>query len=131
VLRHTRIASAGHGQAKCVDLIYSDPESDLRFGELPDEIVPELEAVQRFVRLFKGTDVRFLGISEGVLLYQLDTSGCGDLRGNARELIEQTLQKKLPQFQVRELSPRPVLDADGSAADPEHIHPEAHGGSAP
>ncbi len=131
VLRHARIASAGHGQSKCVDIVYSNPESALRFGDLPDEIIPTLESIQRFVRLFKGTDVRFLGISEGVLLYQLDTSGCGDLRGNARELIEDNLRKKLPQYQVRELSPRPVLENGEGAEAPEHIHHETHGGSAP
>lgn len=110
--RHTRVASRGHGQATCVDVVTTDPESPLRWGELPDDVVPELEAVRRFVRLFKGADVHFLGVSEGVLLYRLDTSGCGDLRGNARQVVEETLTKKLPHLQVRELSPRPVLEAD-------------------
>lgn len=110
--RHTRVASRGHGQPECVDVLTMDPESPLRWGELPEAIVPELEAVQRFVRMFKGADVQFLGVSEGVLLYRLDTTGCGDLRGNAREMVEQTLAKKLPHLTARELSPRPVLETD-------------------
>lgn len=122
--RHTRTASAGHGQATCVDVITTDPEHPLRYGELPDDVVPALEAVQRFVRLFKGADVRFLGVSEGVLLYQLDTSGCGELRGNAREMVEATLARKLPHLTVRELSPRAVLsEADSTAAPTHEVHP--------
>ncbi|MEW5742619.1 MAG: hypothetical protein AB1938_27125 [Myxococcota bacterium] len=116
--RFTRTASAGHGQERCVDVITSDPESPLRYGELPDDLVPVLESVQRFVRLFKGADVRFLGVSEGVLLYQVRTAECGDVRGNARRMIEETLGRRLPHLRLRELSPRPVLD--DSPASPTH-----------
>lgn len=116
--RHTRTASAGHGQATCVDVISCDAESAHRCGELPDEVVPVLESVQRFVRRFEGADVRFLGVSEGVLLYQLDVRGCGDTRSAARAHVEATLAKKLPHLGLRELSPRPVLD--GSTASPTH-----------
>lgn len=114
--RHTRTSSAGHGQATCVDLVYEDAESPLRYGELGDELIPTLESVQKFVRNFRGADVRFLGVSEGVLLYQLDTSGCDEHRAPARELLEQLLNKKLPHLQVRELSPRAVLDPSPGAA---------------
>lgn len=123
--RHTRTASLGHGQSTCVDVIYENAESELRYGELDEAIVPVLESVQRFVRMFKGADVRFLGVSEGVLLYQLDTTSCGDLRGNAREMIEGTLKKKLPHLEVRELSPRAVLDPNGEPTNPSST-PEAH-----
>ncbi|MEW6433057.1 MAG: hypothetical protein AB1730_16255 [Myxococcota bacterium] len=108
--RHTRTASAGHGQPACVDVITLNPESAHRYGELPGDALPVLERVQRFVRRFDGTDVRFLGVSEGVLLYQLRVSGCGDTRGAARAHVEATLAKKLPHLGLRELSPRPVLD---------------------
>lgn len=107
--RHTRVASGGHGQGECIDVLHEDPESPLRWGELPADLLPALESVKRFVRLFKGADVHFLGLSEGVLLYRLDSRDCGELRGNAREMVEQTLRKKLPHLDVRELSPRPVL----------------------
>lgn len=120
--RHTRTASAGHGQAGCVDVITMDPESPHRHGELPDDVVPVLEGVQRFVRQFQGADVRFLGVSEGVLLYQLDVSGCGDTRGAARAHVEATLAKKLPHLGLRELSPRPVLD-DSTASPTHEGHP--------
>lgn len=114
--RHTRTSSRGHGQHVCVDVLYEDAESPLRHGELDDALIPTLESVQRFVRLFKGADVRFLGVSEGVLLYQLDTSGCDSTRDTARSLIERMLEKKLPHLRVRELSPRAVLDPTQGAA---------------
>lgn len=109
-LRHTRTASAGHGQGQCVDVIYEDAESPSRYGELPDDVIPALEAVQAFVRRFEGADVRFLGVSEGVLLYQLETTGCGT-GASALPMVEQLLKRKLPGLEVRELSPRQVLEA--------------------
>jgi hypothetical protein len=109
-LRHTRTASAGHGQEHCVDVIYEDAESPSRYGELPAEVLPALEAVQAFVRRFDGADVRFLGISEGVLLYQLETRGCAGSHA-AQPMVEQLLKRKLPGLEVRELSPRQVLDS--------------------
>lgn len=108
--RHTRTSSVGHGQTQCIDLIYSDAENPLRYGEIEENLVPILESVQKFVRRFRGADVRFLGVSEGVLLYQFDTSGCSGGRTPAQALVEQLLEKKLPHLKVRELSPRPVLD---------------------
>jgi hypothetical protein len=65
--------------------------------------------------------VRFLGVSEGVLLYQLYVAGCGDTRRAARAHVEAMLAKKLPQLLLRELSPRPVLD--DSTASPTHEGP--------
>lgn len=108
--RHTRTASAGHGQALCVDIVYADADNPLRYGDIDEALVPTLESVQNFVRQFKGTDVRFLGVSEGVLLYQFDASGCGGSH-SAQTLVEQLLTQKLPHLRLRELSPRPVLDA--------------------
>jgi hypothetical protein len=108
-LRHTRTASFGHGQPECVDVLYENPEGEARYGELPDALVPALEAVQRFVRRFRAADVRFLGVSEGVLLYQLELTGCGEAE-HARAVVERLLEQKLPGQPVRELSPRQVLD---------------------
>lgn len=116
-LRHTRTASHGHGQAACVDVIYELAESPARYGDLPEALVPPLEAVQRFVRQVRGADVRFLGVSEGVLLYQLETSGCGDGQ-HARAVVERLLEQKLPGLPVRELSPRQVLDDSSSSSSP-------------
>lgn len=121
--RLTRLASAGHGQPSCVDVFTDDPESPLRFGELADEQLEALEAVRRFVRLFKGTDVRFLGICEGVLFYRLETENCGELRGSAQELIEASVKRKLPGLQVRELSPRSVMDQVDQFSSPTQESP--------
>lgn len=114
--RLTRIASEGHGLepgangAHCIDVFTDDPESRLRWGEIPEAQAGALESVRRFVRMFKGTEVQFLGICEGVLFYRLDTDGCGDLRGSAQEMIESSVKRKLPGLEVRELSPKSPMD---------------------
>lgn len=107
--RHARTASLGHGQARCVDLVYEGPENPLRFGELENDLIASLESVQRFVRCFRGADVRFLGVSEGVLVYQFDCGACEAQAGPARQQLEQLLQRKLPHLRVCEISPRAVL----------------------
>ncbi|MBL8912134.1 MAG: hypothetical protein JNM17_15670 [Archangium sp.] len=110
--RLTRVSSATRGGEQCVDVFTDDPESALRWGEIPASLQPELESVRRFVRMFKGADVRFLGLSEGVLLYQLDSTACGDLRGNAEAVVQQTLERKLPGLAARELSPQSPMNRE-------------------
>jgi len=107
--RLTRVASGARGASACVDVFTDDPEHPLRWGGVPDELVEPLESVRRFVRSFKGSDVRFLGVCEGALLYRLEAAGPTELRGSAQELIERTLRQKFPTLEVRELSPRDVL----------------------
>lgn len=116
-LRHARHGSRGHGDATCLDVVYTDPESELRFGVLGDELLPALEAAQALVRRFKDCDVRFLGVSEGVLAYELRV-GCDGHLGRTRELLEQALRKRLPSLTPRDLTPRPVLDASGAPTSP-------------
>lgn len=116
-LHHTRTASAGRGQPTCVDVLYGEPEGEARYGALPDALTPALESVQRFVRQVRGADVRFLGVSEGVLLYQLEAAGCDDAT-QPRALVSSLLRQKLPHLQPRELSPRNVLEAPAPGDDP-------------
>lgn len=123
-VRHTRHHSAGHGSDRCLDLFYANPESPLRYGELPATMARGLGSVRGLVQQFKGADVVFLGCSEGELLYQLrapsrDSANCG--QGGAQPLqhiVERCLRKHFPALKPRELSPRPVLEA-GGASQPE------------
>lgn len=122
-IRHTRHASAGHGDARCLDVLYVDPESPLRFGLLPDELREALEPTRRLIQRFRGGgEVRFLGVSEGVLLYQLSADCAG--KTVLRELVERCVRRRFPHLTPREMSPRGVLDpvpeTNHHAAEGEH-----------
>ncbi|MBK7859818.1 MAG: hypothetical protein IPJ65_14585 [Archangiaceae bacterium] len=102
--RHARHRSLGHGDEVCLDLLYEDPESPLRFGPLPAEVSEAARGVQRLVAAFSSAPrLTLLGVSEGVLAYRLSPPD-----GNLRALVERELQQKLPALHFRELSPRPV-----------------------
>lgn len=110
-LRHARHASRGHGDPCCVDAIHADPESRRRFGPIPDDLRQGLADVARMVVSFDSTArVEFLGVSEGVLYYQLPAS-CGVDRSRIRPqpLLERGVQRRFPQLALREVTPRSVL----------------------
>lgn len=112
-IRHARHQSQGHGGDRCEDVVYVDPESSLRFGSIPDEMQDGLSRVRASARRFDASvDVVFLGVSEGVLLYQLNKNGCaGEL--DVASTVERGLRKRFPDLALREISPRPVLDPTG------------------
>ncbi|MBL8921387.1 MAG: hypothetical protein JNJ54_21185 [Myxococcaceae bacterium] len=103
--RATRHRSGGHGDGACVDVIYLDPESLLRFGFIPDELREGLDAVARFLNGLKGTRVRFLGVSEGVLAYELEVDGCGGTEA-VTALLTRAVAARWPALRVRDVSPR-------------------------
>lgn len=117
--RSTRHRSGGRGDGTCVDVVYLAPDSPLRYGFIPDEMQAGLESVARFVNLLKGTTVRFLGVSEGVLLYTLDVAGCGG--GSAvNELLTRAVEARWPALALRDVSPRAVLGlTDSTDSQPE------------
>lgn len=105
--RHARHRSLGHGDAVCLDLLYDDPESPLRFGELPAEVSEAARGVQRLVAAFAaGARLELLGVSESVLAYRLNPADA-----SLRALVERELHHKLPHLRASELSPRPVMGA--------------------
>ena len=113
-VRHTRHESLGHGGGRCVDLFHEDPESPLRFGEIPDALRSKVESVRRLARAFDGeTDVSFLGISEGALLYRISKSEDPRAVG-VQTLIERAIKSRLPGLVPVEISPRPVLGPEGT-----------------
>lgn len=112
-IRHARHVSRGHGGAACVDVLYLDPESSLRFGEIPETMREGLERVRATARRFDSrVDVTFLGVSEGVLLYQLVKNGCST-ELDVKSVVESGLRKRFPDLALREISPRPVLEPTG------------------
>jgi hypothetical protein len=112
-IRHARHHSCGHGGSSCVDVIYVDPESPLRFGSIPEPMQAGLERVRGTARHFDSSiDVKYLGVSEGVLLYQIERSGCGG-ELDVGAVIEKGLRKRFPDLALREISPRPVLEPTG------------------
>lgn len=119
--RHARHESLGRRGERCVDYFYVDPESPLRFGPLPESLGAELERVRRTARAFDGaTTVRFLGVSEGVLLYRIDRAGCGG-QLDVRAIVERAVKCRFPDLELREISPRSVFDGSpslDSRADP-------------
>ncbi|MCU0696812.1 MAG: hypothetical protein MUC96_09805 [Myxococcaceae bacterium] len=111
--RTTRHRSGGCGDAVCLDVVYTRADSPLRHGVFPEEMLRPLEAVARFLNRLAGTSVRFLGVSEGVLLYELHVDGCG---GGAAvtELLRRSIRSRWPRLEVRDVTPRAVLAADGT-----------------
>ncbi len=114
-VRHTRHQSAGHGGTGCLDVFYVDPESTLRYGAIPPELTDGLASIRKLVQQFKGgAEVKFLGVSEGELLYELHAprseAACGGGSQTLQQIVERCLRKRFPTLTPRELSPRPVLD---------------------
>lgn len=113
-VRHARHDSLRHGGERCVDVLYEDAESRLRFGAIPDSARGAIESVKRLVRAFDSSvELSFLGVSEGALFYRItrDAGGVG-----VQSLVERTLRRRLPSLVPVEISPRPVLAPD----DPQH-----------
>lgn len=128
-VRHARHESAGHGSARCVDVLYADPQSSLRHGPVPPEHGPALALVQEQVARFKrGASLKILGVREGELHYELSDpaarrdgcGGCGDL---LPRFAESALRSHLPTLHPRELSPRPVLEPAATAPPPQPLQP--------
>lgn len=107
---HSRHESRGHGGRRCVDVFHGDPESPLRFGPIPEELKPAIARASRLARAFdSSSEVRFLGLSEGVLFYELRRDGCHGGEIEVTSQIERAIRRDHPALAVREASPRPVM----------------------
>lgn len=112
-LRHARHESRSASAERCLDVIYLDPESPLRFGPIPPEIEPALTSAKRQARAFTSScELSFLGLSEGVLYYEIKRHGCGDELSLAG-LVERAVARKLAGVVCKEVSPRPVMGEAG------------------
>lgn len=112
---YTRHASAGHGGGVCVGVLYILPESDLRFGPIPEVMAATLQGVARTVKTFHSSlEVEFLGMNEGALFYRVRRRGCGDTPLHAQSLVERGIHRRFPGVELREVTERSVLGTEGS-----------------
>ena len=116
--RATRHRSGGHGDDTCVDVVYLDPQSRLRFGFVPDAMQEGLDAVEKFIGSLKGTRVRLLGVSEGVLSYELDVDGCGGTEA-VTALLTRAVKARWSELVLRDVSPRSPFERPDSAPSQE------------
>ncbi len=107
-LLHTRHASRGHGDGACVDVVYVDPESHLRFGPIPAGMLEVLQGITRMIHAFDSSQrIEFLGLSESVLYYRLTRDHDSQLCATA--IVERSVRKRFTGLSAREVSSRPVL----------------------
>ncbi len=111
--RATRHRSGGHGDGTCVDVLYRDPESRLRFGFIPDGMRDGLEAITKFLNGMKGTHLEFRGVSEGVLLYELAVEGCGGTEA-VTKLLARSVTARWPALTLRDVSPRSPFSTEAA-----------------
>lgn len=106
-LLHGRHASLGHKDPSCVDVFFLTPESEHRFGPIPDEMRATLEGAVRLVKRFDSrVEIEFLGIAEGILYYREKRGGA---EVSTASQLKSAVQRRFPDLALRELSPRPVL----------------------
>ncbi len=108
---HARHRSRGHGDRTCIDVLFADPRSPLRFGPIPGPIAPVLEQVRQCVRRFNSTaEVTFLGLSEGELFYEVQHGSKGPSNVDVGELLRREVRRRLPEVSLREAGSRAVLE---------------------
>lgn len=113
--RYMRHSSIGSGDHLCVDVIYQDEEisasviwdNQMRWGPLPEPIQPELQKIkEKFLNM--KIDLSFLGISEMNLYYKMESKEnltCGTSGTLFRGMLEKAVQKKFPQYVLKDASP--------------------------
>lgn len=108
--RHARHRSRGHGDPSCVDVVFGEERSALRFGPVPEALAEALERARRSVARFDSTaDVVFLGLSEGVLFYEIRHSGGRASNIDVGELVRREVRRRAPEVCLREAGSRAVL----------------------
>lgn len=105
---HARHASRGAGGSACVDVLFVDPESPLRYGPIPAEMRPALDRVVALAKSFDSQrELEFVGLSEDVLFFRESAAVEGGV--SVRSFVERAVQRRYPQLHLMDTSPRPVL----------------------
>lgn len=103
-----RYESLGSGGRRCVDALFVQPTSALRFGVTPDELKAPLEQVLRTARaLDSSARLEFLGVAEGVLYYTLEVATIPG-RVHPGSAIRQALRRRCPSLELRDVTPRSI-----------------------
>lgn len=103
-----RHRSVGSGDAVCLDVLFDAPAANdvFRFGSIPPELQPGLDAVRDRLRIMPGVSVRFAGVSEGVLSYEV-TSDNSELALDG--VVREAVKRRFPSLRLQNIAPRAVL----------------------
>lgn len=109
--RLARFESLGHGDPRCVDFLYEDPQCARRFGPVSDALrALEVTVRQRLRKLDASTRFQFLGVSEGVLAFELEPSTPRAV-GTLTLAVEQALRVFDPRLTARRWLARSPLSS--------------------
>ena len=105
---HRRHRSAGHADENCLDVLFEPAAGtdSLRFGAIPQAMSTELDALARRLRLMPGINVRFAGLSEGILSYEILTASA-DIAADA--VVKTQSSRRFPQLTPRSVAPLAVI----------------------
>lgn len=111
--RYVRHQSILYGKNNtCIDVIYDSSVSDMRWGEMPSEIsmtlTPIIEKYQK-----KGVEIILKGLNEKTLYFQIkdkNSNIAGFRRKYILENFGETFNKKFPDLNIFEISPRAVIE---------------------
>lgn len=106
----SRVASPQAGGDTCVDLLHVDAQSPHRYAPVPEAMrAPLEEAHAALARVAPTARIEFLGLVEGALHLRIDDTGpkCGM---DTSLIVERVLRRALPDLQIRDASPRAVLE---------------------
>ncbi|MCO5143778.1 MAG: hypothetical protein M9962_11875 [Oligoflexia bacterium] len=114
-VRLARHRSAGHGDSNCVDVLFYDkgkgPIKGQHNGEIPSEYSEGLQVLSRQF-LEKGITLKWMGYTEGVLLYCME-AGTSPLCGAGGQLMRDVLsievKKFFPKLVLRDVAPLAVI----------------------
>ncbi len=110
-----RNSSANFGDDKCVDVFFDEElsptdaiwENPNKWGALPKNIKEDLDLIQIKFSEMK-VDLKFLGLSEGNLLYKLEPKEnltCGSAGNIYRTYLEKLVKEKFPLYNLKDASP--------------------------
>lgn len=109
-VRYARHRSRGHGDALCRSALFTSATSPRRFGEIPEAMQSALDGLRRRLALMNAAaSPRFLGLSEGVLFYELARAGHPDAPAVA-PVLARFVTERFPGVSVRDVTPRAVMD---------------------
>ncbi len=97
------------GDAVCLDVAFDADKGDdnLRLGEIPPDVYLQLQGVEARLRRLPGIQVKFKGLSEGVLAYEV-IGAPAELA--VERAVGAAVARCLPQVQLQNLAPRAIID---------------------
>lgn len=108
--RHARHRSIGHGDARCIDVLYDQSASQHRYGPIPNDLATAAAPViERMAH--NGTRLELIGYSTGSLFYTTSTSRgrpCGAGNGLLLTAFRNAVAKIVPRIEMIDATPRGV-----------------------